>query len=409
MLKWVNSGRSPKQTDVAFSGRTEQPLLRAVFFVHQQFTETASMQALVTGVEATQAPLADSADDEEALGKTSCGTPQLNSRQLVSELRAYTDPRVSRSLWELAVTLVPFLLLAALMLFAIHAGNLIALALMVPTGLLLLRLFLIQHDCGHGSFLAGRRGNDWLGRALGVVTLTPYDCWRRSHALHHAGTGNLDARGFGDVDTLTIREFNARSRFGQMLYRLYRHPLVLLGVGPAYLFLLRHRLPIGLMRSGRTYWISALGTNAATALLLAGLSVHFGVGVAAMTLLPVLLVAASTGVWLFYIQHQFEDAHWDESARWSFHDAALRGSSHLELPTVLRWFTANIGVHHVHHLVSRIPFYRLPDVLRAYPKLVAVNRFTARQTLGTLRLTLWDEDKRRLVSFDDAARTSRAI
>jgi omega-6 fatty acid desaturase (delta-12 desaturase) len=300
---------------------------------------------------------------------------------------------------ELAITLVPFLSLSALMLVAVEAGHLLALVLSLPAGLLLLRLFLIQHDCGHGAFLSRRATNDWLGRALGVLTFTPYDCWRRSHALHHASTGNLDARGFGDVDTLTVREFYARSRLGQLFYRFYRHPAVLFGLGPAYLFVLRHRLPIGLMREGRLYWISAMGTNAAIAILLAAIVHQFGLTAAGLVLLPVLLIAASTGVWLFYIQHQFEDAHWDGDQSWSFHDAALYGSSHLDLPPVLQWITANIGLHHVHHLASRIPFYRLPEVLRAFPQLKDVNRFTALQTFGAMRLTLWDESQRRLIRF----------
>jgi omega-6 fatty acid desaturase (delta-12 desaturase) len=234
---------------------------------------------------------------------------------------------------------------------------------------------------------------------LGVLTLTPYDCWKRSHALHHAGTGNLDARGFGDVDTLTVREYRDRSWWGKLFYRIYRHPIVLLGFGPAYLFLLRHRLPVGLMKAGWIYWASAMGTNAATSLLVAALALQFGSGVTALVLLPVLLIAASVGVWLFYIQHQFEHAHWDRRENWSFHDAALHGSSYLELPPVLRWFTANIGIHHVHHLASRIPFYRLPEVLRTHHHLAEVNRFKARQTLAALRLTLWDEHQRRLVPF----------
>ena len=285
------------------------------------------------------------------------------------------------------------------MLVLVEAGYVAALALSVPAGLLLLRLFLIQHDCGHGAFFAKRAANDWLGRMLGVLTFTPYDCWRRSHALHHAGTGNLDARGFGDVDTLTVREFEERSGWGKLLYRVYRHPLVLFGLGPGYLFLLRHRLPIGLMKAGWIYWASAAATNAATALMLVGLTFFFTVGTIALVGLPVLLIAASTGVWLFYIQHQFEEAHWDRGSEWGFHDAALHGSSHLDLVPVLRWFTANIGVHHVHHLASRIPYYRLPEVLDEYPQLKDLNRFTAIESFRTLHLTLWDEDRRRLVPF----------
>ncbi len=352
------------------------------------------------------APLDDSPADEAGRCAASSVSAPVDPRQLIHELKVFKDPRPWRSGFELAITLAPFLVLCGLMLAAVEAGFFLALALTVPAGLLLLRLFLIQHDCGHGSFLTGRSGNDWLGRGLGVLTLTPYDCWRRSHALHHAGTGNLDARGFGDVDTLTIREYQARTRSGRLLYRVYRHPLVLLGIGPAYLFLLRHRLPIGLMKAGWIYWASAMASNAATVLLLAALVHMFGIGVVVLTLLPVLLIAASMGVWLFYVQHQFEHAHWDHSADWSFHDAALHGSSHLELPPVLRWFTANIGVHHVHHLASRVPFYRLPEVLRAYPRLRDLNRFTALQTLATLPLVLWDEDRRQLVTFDRARRIS---
>ena len=330
----------------------------------------------------------------------------LDPRQLMRELNAFKDSQPGRSLWELAVTLVPFLGLFALILFTVDAGYLVALALTPLAGLLLLRLFVIQHDCGHGSFLPSRFGNNWLGRALGVLTFTPYDCWRRSHALHHAATGNLDARGTGDVDVMTVREFYEQTGPQRFLYRLYRHPLVLLGLGPAYLFLLRHRLPIGLMKEGLTYWVSAMATNVATALILGPIIYVFGFAVTAMVFFPVLLVAASVGVWLFYIQHQYEDAHWDKSENWSFHDAALHGSSHLDLPLVLRWFTANIGIHHVHHLASRIPFYRLPEVLKAYPRLHTMNRFTARQTIRPLRLALWDEGQRRLVTFREASKVS---
>ncbi|WP_315899691.1 fatty acid desaturase [Qipengyuania gaetbuli] len=288
------------------------------------------------------------------------------------------------------------------MLVAIEAGYLLALALAPVAGLLLLRLFIIQHDCGHGAFFASRSANDWTGRALGALTFTPYDCWQRSHALHHAGTGNLDARGVGDVDTLTVREFLARGRLKRLAYRLYRNPVVLFGIGPAYLFLLRHRLPIGLMTQGSKYWVSAIATNLATGAALVGLVISFGWAATLLAVLPTLLIAASAGVWLFYIQHQFEEAHWDRKPNWSFHEAALFGSSYLDLPQPLRWFTGNIGVHHVHHLASRVPFYRLREVLSAFPELKELNRFTIFQTFKPVRLSLWDEDKRRLVTFREA-------
>lgn len=328
----------------------------------------------------------------------------VDPRQLMRDLQAFRDPRPSRSSWELAITLIPFLALFAAIAVAVQAGYFVALAATPVAGLFLLRLFIIQHDCGHGAFLPSRAGNDWIGRALGVLTLTPYDCWRRAHALHHANTGNLDARGFGDVDTLTVREYRERSLWGRITYRLYRHPVVLLGIGPAYLFLLRHRLPVGLMKEGWSYWISAMATNVVTALILALPLYLFGFGVTALVFFPVLLSAASIGVWLFYVQHQFPDAHWDNAADWSFHNAALHGSSHLDLPPILGWFTGYIGIHHVHHLASRIPFYRLPEVLEKHPRLRDLNRFTAVEACRTLRLALWDEDQRGMVSFREAAR-----
>ena len=311
-------------------------------------------------------------------------------------------PHTVRSTWELALTLLAFVATFAIVLVAVNAGYWFALLATPLAGLLLLRLFIIQHDCGHGAFLKSRVGNDWTGRILGVLTLTPYDCWARSHALHHASTGNLDARGFGDVDTLTVSEFAQRSRLRRALYRTYRHPIVLLGLGPAYLFLLRHRLPVGLMRAGSRYWISAMATNAGLALILGLLIWAFGIGSVAAVFFPVLLTAASVGVWLFYIQHQFDGAHWEKKTDWDWHEAAMGGSSYLHLPQPLRWFTGNIGIHHVHHLASRIPFYRLPDVLRAHPELRDFNRFHIGQTWRALRLALWDEGQKRLVTFREA-------
>lgn len=345
--------------------------------------------------------MTDDSTSSDAATFANATNPDPDPRALMRSLADFRTPDATRSWLELAVTLVPFLALFGALLFAVQAGHYAALLATPLAGLFLLRLFIIQHDCGHGAYFVDRTRNDRVGRALGVLTLTPYDCWRRSHALHHASTGNLDSRGFGDVDTLTVREYRALSPLGRFGYRLYRHPFVLLGIGPAYLFLLRHRLPIGHMREGRSFWISAMATNAATAGILALIVWQFGFFASALVFLPTLLTAASVGVFMFYIQHQFEDAHWDAGDDWSFHDAALHGSSYLHLPPVLRWFTANIGIHHVHHLASRIPFYRLPEVLDAHPELAQMNRFTMGQTFSPLLLTLWDEDRRKLVRFRD--------
>jgi omega-6 fatty acid desaturase (delta-12 desaturase) len=317
-------------------------------------------------------------------------------------MSSYRTPIASRSAFELAVTAVPFFLLWLLMLGTLQAGYMLGLLLAIPTGGFLLRLFLIQHDCGHGAFFARRASNDWLGRALGVLTLTPYDYWSRSHAIHHSTTGNLDSRGVGDVDTLTIAEYRSLTPLRKFLYRLYRHPIVLFGLGPAYLFLLRHRVPLGMMRNGWRPWVSTMGTNAATAAIAAALIWAIGLKLFLLVHIPIVLVAASAGVWFFYVQHQFEYTLWDREEEWSFHEAALHGSSHYELPTLLRWFSANIGIHHVHHLASRIPFYRLPQVLKDMPELASVSRIGVRESLRTVALVLWDEEKRRLVSFKEA-------
>jgi omega-6 fatty acid desaturase (delta-12 desaturase) len=331
------------------------------------------------------------------------GTSPIEARRWTQILGRYREPSRARSVLELAMTAAPLVALWAAAWFAYSLGHWwVSLLIAIPAGGFLVRLFLIQHDCGHGAFFPHKRVNDWIGRVISVLTMTPYDFWRRTHAIHHASAGNLDRRGIGDVDTLTVREYFARSRWGRLQYRLYRHPLVLFGLGPAYLFLLQHRLPVGLMRSGWQPWISTQATNAAIALIAVGLIWLIGVKAFFLIHLPIMLIAASIGVWLFYVQHQFEDTFWSESSDWTLHEAALHGSSHYDLPGVLRWFTANIGIHHVHHLCARIPYYRLPRVLRDHPELRDIGRLTLWESFRCVRLTLWDESEQRLVSFREA-------
>jgi omega-6 fatty acid desaturase (delta-12 desaturase) len=314
-------------------------------------------------------------------------------------LAPYREPSCARGVIEIAITAVPLVLLWALMLAALDTGYWIGLALAVPAAGFLVRLFMIQHDCGHGSFFRHRLANDWVGRVIGVLTLTPYDFWRRTHALHHARSGNLDQRGIGDVDTLTVREFLALPRWRRLYYRLYRHPIVMFGIGPAYLFILQHRVPLGLMRASWQPWLSTMATNVAIAVLVATMMWLVGAGPFLIVQLPITLLAGSIGVWLFYVQHQFEDTFWAHDEGWTFHEAALHGSSHYELPRILRWFTANIGVHHVHHLCSRIPYYRLPQVLRDHPQLAAIGRLTLSESLRCVRMVLWDERRQQLIAF----------
>jgi acyl-lipid omega-6 desaturase (Delta-12 desaturase) len=332
-----------------------------------------------------------------------------DARVLAQSLAGYREPSSARSIFEIVITVLPLVVLWLLMWRSLEIGYWLCLLISVPAAGFLVRLFMIQHDCGHGAFFRRRVVNDWVGRVIGVVTLTPYDFWRRTHAMHHAHSGNLDHRGMGDIDTLTVREYLALSPWRRLLYRLYRHPLMMFGIGPTYHFVLRQRLPLGLMRGGWQPWLSTMATNIAIAMLVAVMIWLVGAGPFLLVHLPITFLGASIGVWLFYVQHQFEDTFWTHDKGWKFHESALRGSSHYDLPRVLRWFTANIGVHHVHHLCSRIPYYRLQRALRDHPELRGVSRITLLQSFSCVRLALWDENRRRLVSFREMRRPAARV
>jgi len=325
----------------------------------------------------------------------------LSARDWVKTLAKYREPNQLRSAFELGVTVGPFVLLWALAWWSMSISYWLTLAISVVNALFLLRLFTIQHDCGHGSFFKNRWVSDWVGRVIGVLTLTPYDVWRRTHSAHHSASGNLGKRGMGDIHTLTVTEYNELGKFDRLMYRVYRNPVTLFAFGPGYLFFVQNRVPLGLMNSVR-YWVSAMGTN--IAIVSALLVIWYFGGFAAVLLIfvPSTLLAATAGMWLFYVQHQFEDTRWEQDDDWQLHDAALHGSSHYVLPSVLQWFSANIGIHHVHHLYSRIPFYRLTEVLRDHAVLAESNKMSIRESLVCARLHLWDEQSRQLLSFSQA-------
>lgn len=336
------------------------------------------------------------------------GTDDLNNavsgdgkpaRDWVRTLANYRDPSYGRSFLEIAVTAIPFFAIWAAAWWALGVSYWLAVALAAVNGLFLVRLFIIQHDCGHGAYFKNRQLNDWVGRAIGILTLTPYDVWKRSHNLHHNGSGNLDKRSLGgEVATLTVVEYRSLPRWQRFKYRMYRHPLVLFGLGPSYIYFLTNRLPYGMMHSAK-YWLSAMGTNLGIAVAL-GLIVWFGGWQPlALIFVPTTLVGATAGIWMFYVQHQFEDAQWDEADNWDMHEAALHGSSHYVLPQPLQWLTGNIGIHHVHHLYSRIPFYRLTEVLHEHPALEKMNRLSVRESFACVKLQLWDEKERKLLSY----------
>lgn len=327
-----------------------------------------------------------------------------DARTWAQILTCYREPSVPRSIVEIAVTAGPFVALWVLMWFALGVSYWMALPLAIPAAGFLVRLFLILHDCGHGAFFKQPAANAWVGRVCGVLTLTPFDVWRRTHNMHHATSGNLDRRGLGDIETMTVGEYLASPWYERLRYRLYRHPITLFVIGPAYVFFIANRLPIGLMTSGWRPWASAMANNAAIALAVVGMMYLVGVSEFLMIQIPILLLASSIGVWLFFVQHQFEGTVWSGADDWDMQHAALAGSSHYDLPAPLRWITANIGVHHVHHLSSRIPFYRLRRVLKDHPELNEVGRLTLWQSFSCVRLALWDETRRRLISFRELRR-----
>jgi omega-6 fatty acid desaturase (delta-12 desaturase) len=325
-----------------------------------------------------------------------------NPRPLLAKLARYRQAIPPRAWFEIAITAVPFAALWCAMWLSLGVGYWLTLLLAVPTAGFLVRLFVIQHDCGHGSFFPSRSANDRLGRVIGVLTLTPYAHWRHQHALHHGTSGNLDRRGEGDVETLTVREFRGLPRWRRLLYRLFRHPVTILGLGPLFVFVLRQRLPENPRSASARAWRDVMATNLAIAAVVIAFGWLLGLRDFLLVQLPITWLASAMGIWLFYVQHQFEDTYWEPDATWGLHVAGLRGSSHLDLPPLLRWFTANIGVHHVHHLSATIPSYRLGEVLRDLPELQGTNRLTLERSLDCFRLALWDEDAKRLVSFRDA-------
>jgi omega-6 fatty acid desaturase (delta-12 desaturase) len=275
--------------------------------------------------------------------------------------------------------------------------------LAIPAGLLLVRMFIIMHDCAHGSFLSSRRVNDAVGWACGVLTMTPYAQWRRDHALHHASSGDLDRRGHGDVKTLTVSEYRASSRGTRWRYRAMRHPAVLLGLGPLHLMFTQRIRPPGTPLSDpqtRSVWSTNVGI-AITATLAWWL---FGVRALVLVYLPSIYFAAAVGIWLFYVQHQFEETYWVPHSQWDYLSASIRGSSYLRLPRLLAWFTGDIGVHHVHHLSPRIPNYRLRRCHDENAIFHDVTTLRIRDTWRLFRLALWHDDRRCLVSFADAER-----
>jgi omega-6 fatty acid desaturase (delta-12 desaturase) len=326
-------------------------------------------------------------------------TTKATVPDLPQSLKRYEQPNLSKAIWQLVNTFIPYLTLCILMYFSYKAGYSywIILCFAIVAAGLLVRIFIFFHDCAHQSFFSSSKANTILGYVCGILTFTPYEEWRKSHGIHHNSSGDLDRRGTGDVWTLTTIEFNAASKPKRFWYRFFRNPFVLLGLGPAYLFLVSYRYPHKGARKRQHY--SVIITNASIMTIIGVASLTIGFKAYALIQFPVIFMAGVIGVWLFYIQHQFEGVCWKRHDQWDSITASLQGSSYYKLPKVLQWFTGNIGLHHVHHLRARIPNYNLQCCYDETPALETVNPLTIRKSLSCLRLKLWDEKEQKLVGF----------
>jgi omega-6 fatty acid desaturase (delta-12 desaturase) len=326
--------------------------------------------------------------------------PRHSQSEQRAALLAYARPHVGRSVMQIGTSVVPYIALWLLMYRMIHVSLAIVLLLAIPAAGFQVRTFILFHDCTHGSFLPTKRANAWLGAVLGLMVLAPYRQWRHDHAIHHATAGDLDRRGVGDVPTLTVAEYAARSRTGRFAYRMFRNPLVMFGLGPIVAMMIGPRIASRSQRPRLRH--SVLGTDLALAVVIGGLCWLIGWKDFLLIWAPSSLLAGSAGIWLFYVQHQFEDAYWKQSSDWSYVDAALQGSSYLKLPKVLQFFSGNIGLHHVHHLNSKIPNYNLQRAHDENPIFHQVPVLTLRDGLRAMRLKLWDESRGTLVTFTQA-------
>jgi len=335
---------------------------------------------------------------------TSDPTPRVNVS--VPEWKAivakFQEPSLPRATWQLINTVGGFILLWALMYWSLAVSPWLTAGLAVLAGGLMVRVFIIFHDCGHGSFLKSRNANDTVGFICGMLTFTPYHHWRWEHSLHHATSGDLDRRGVGDIWTMTVQEYLGAPRWKRFAYRVARNPIVLFLLAPAPLFLVRERFPspgANTRERNSVWWM-----NAAVAAMAGSLIWLFGWKAYLLIQLTITVVGGAIGVWMFYVQHQFDEAYWERGDHWDYTTAALQGSSYYRLPKVLQWFSGNIGFHHIHHLSPRIPNYHLERCHKSHPIFQSVKPLTFLRSLRSINLHLWDERERRLVSFRDLAR-----
>ena len=321
-------------------------------------------------------------------------------------LGPYARPRLARSLLDIGTSILPYVSVSVLIELTLGRSIVLTMALIVLSAGFLIRTFVVFHDCSHGSLLSSKRANRYVGRVAGLLVLMPFERWRHDHAVHHATSGDLERRGVGDIVTLTVAEYGARSWRGRLGYRLTRNPIVMFGVGPIVAMMIGPRIATRSQRPRLRH--SVLGMDLALATVAGALGWLIGWERLLVVWAPSSMLAGSVGIWLFYVQHQFEDAYWQSTEQWSYVDAALQGSSYLKLPAVLQFFTGNIGLHHVHHLNARIPNYNLERAHRETEILASVPTLSLRDALRAVNLKLWDQDSGRLLTFAQARETARA-
>ena len=312
-------------------------------------------------------------------------------------IRKYQVADTWRSVWQIVNTLMPYFILWGIMFWSVGISYWLTLLISIPTAGFMVRTFIIFHDCGHGSFFKSKRANTAVGIITGILTFTPWHSWWHEHAIHHATAGNLDKRGTGDVDTWTVEEYLAAPFFKRLWYRIMRHPLVMFTIGAMIVFAVVQRVP--LPSHGKRERASIWWTNLALVVLISGLIALVGWKTYLLVQVPVLLLGTSAGVWMFYVQHNYEGSYWERQEKWDFYKAAMNGSSLYELPAILQWFTGNIGFHHIHHLGPRIPNYKLQECLKENP-VFQVKSLNMWSSLKTLRLRLWDEATQQMVGWE---------
>jgi acyl-lipid omega-6 desaturase (Delta-12 desaturase) len=332
------------------------------------------------------------------MGTTEIDNPEVNPWMVINKnIERYLKPSLGRSIWQISNTFIPYVGLWVLIVYSLSVSYWLTAFLIILAAGFLVRLFIIFHDCGHGSYFKSAKANKIVGMIFGILSFTPWDKWHNQHHRHHGSVGNLDKRGVGDVWTMTKEEYLACNKWNRLKYRIYRNPLVMFGIGSLYVFLIQNRLTREGMPTKEK--LNVYFTNAALLVIFTVMSLTIGFGTFLIIQLSILYIAAISGLWLFYLQHQYEDVTWFRNKDWNYRTVAIEGSSYVKFPKLLQWFSGNIGFHHIHHLNARIPNYYLSKCYRENKIFKEVKPVTFLLALKSLRLRLWDEQIQKMVSF----------